>query len=521
MRRVKRAVMISGIAATMLAAFSAAAVASAPAPTTIAHSLEGGAPVIFVDSRHTVNVLWTATVSGGYPTVRYAREPAGAKHFTTVALPGMPYTLGNPFIYEPSPGTLEVVVTVDGPENLDAWTSTNDGASWTNLPSTPLETWSADGLYLQADTLYPSPGGPLAYAGSDGDTGPIVQLNSSLSQATTVATDINGIIVRGLGRTATGTVFVLGTPADASSPTPVVLPYQAGTNTGQLTFPCAEGSSPAGTSYAMAVGRSLAVVAFAGCGHVWTRTISAGGTVGALVSIGSAPAAYASGEGTNGSAWVGLVAATDGTFTAAYTVPGDDLGVSHSSDGSHWRAAAGLVPVQGANPIYGTSGRSLSQGAGTWSGLSPQASDQSYLMQLMPLSQTYRPPAAPSTHGIAHPRRATLGSMAIAAPGAVAKAGFEKTGKATVKVLDALGGTVTAGISVFYVQGQATYDVCSGSTVARLSPGRAKAVAIPCANGAIVIGGVVSTLPVVKKGYQVTFTFTGRNGTITVSSRIS
>jgi hypothetical protein len=271
----------------------------------------------------------------------------------------------------------------------------------------------------------------------------------------------------------------------------------------------------------MAVGRSLAVVAFAGCGHVWTRTITPSGAVGALVSIGSGPTADASGNGTNGSAWVGLIAATNGTFTAAYTVPGDDLGVVHSSDGSHWKAAPGLVPVQGADPIYGTSSRSLSQGVASLFGFSPQETNQNYLILLMALSVTYRPPAAPSARGIAHPRKATLGSLAVTAPGAIAGKSFEKTGKTTAKVLDALGGTVTAAITVYYVQGQSVYDVCSGSSVARLSPGKVRALAIPCSNGAIVIGGVVSTLPVVKRGYDATLTFTGRNGTITVNSRIS
>ncbi len=76
-------------------------------------------------------------------------------------------------------------------------------------------------------------------------------------------------------------------------------------------------------------------------------------------------------------------------------------------------------------------------------------------------------------------------------------------------------------MSVTHVQGNATYDICSGSTAATLSPRKVRIITIPCSNGAIVIGGSVSRLPVVKTGYVVTFTFTGRNGAITVNSRIS
>ena len=499
-------------------ACSGAAVASPRAPTTIASSQLNGAPIIFVDSRGTVNVLWTSTENGGYPIVRYARERAGAKRFTQVALPNMPSTQGNPFIYEPASGVLEVVVTVNGSVDLDAWTSPNDGVSWTHLPSTPLEKWEADGLVLQASQFFPGPGGPLEYAGSTGATGPIVQLNSSLSQATTIGTDINGIIVEGLGRSADGTVFVLGAPSDSSA-APGTLPFQAGTHTGELTFPCAGTAAAGGTSYSMAVGRALAVVAFAGCGHVWTRTITAAGAVGSLVASGSGPVLNASGQGTNGSAWVRVVAARNGTFTAAYTVPGNDLGVAHSANGARWTTARGLVPAQGANPVYG-SARSLSQGTATWFGSSPQGSNQRYLVQLISLSSTYRPPAAPSGRGIAAPRTGRLGSLAVTAPGRIARNSFQRTGKTAVTLVDARGGKVSAAISVTHVQGSTTYDICSGSTVATLSPGKVATITIPCSNGAIVIGGRVSSLPVVKRGYVVTFTFTGRNGAITVTSRI-
>jgi hypothetical protein len=517
MRAVRRGVVVGGVLAALLAGTGAAS-AAVPTPTTIAGSRVSGAPVIFVDARGTVNALWTGTQSGGFPTVRYAREPAGAKRFTQVALPNMPSTLGNPFIYEPSAGVLEVVVNVNGSFNLEGWTSTNDGMSWQSVPTTPQETWAANGLYLRSDAFFTAPGGPLDYAGNNGGTGAIVALNSALSQATTVGTDSSAITVEGLGRSADGTVFVLGAP-DSSAAT-ATFPFQAGANTGQLTFPCAGTAAVAGTTYRMAVGRSLAAVAFAGCGHVWTRTVSAAGAVGPLVAIGAGPGANASGQGSNGSAWVGLVAGGGGAFTAAYTVAGNDLGVAHSADGAHWSTAPGLVPVQGADPVYGGAARSLSEGTADWVGISPQTPSQAYRIQVMPLTKTYRPPAAPSGRSIAAARKAHLGSMAVTAPGIVAKRSFAKTGTTVAKVIDALGGKVTAELSVTNVQGTTTYDICSGSIVARLAPGRAKTLTIPCANGAIVIGGVSSTLPVVKKGYVVTFTFVGRNGAITVNSRI-
>ena len=369
MRGITRGVLVGGVVAALLAG-SAVAGAAVPAPTTIASSQENGAPVIFVDGRGTVNALWTGTEGGGYPIVRYAREPAGAKKFTQVALPGLASTQGNPYIYQPSPGVLEVVVSLNGTFDLAAWTSSNDGVSWTPVPTTAQEAWGANGLYLQSQALFSAPGGPLDYAGSDGATGPIVQLNSSLSQATTVATDINGLAVEGLGRSADGTVFALGAP-DTTAPTPS-FPFQAGANTGTLTFPCTAAAAVAQTAYRLAVGRSVAVVAFAGCGHVWTRTISTAGTVGPLVAIGSGPGANSSGSGTNGTAWVGLVAAGNGAFTAAYTVAGNDLGVAHSADGARWTVAPGLVPVQGTGAVYGGAALSLSAGAATWAEFRPR-----------------------------------------------------------------------------------------------------------------------------------------------------
>jgi hypothetical protein len=520
MRKIKWGAAI-GVGAAVLAV-SGVAAAALPGPTTIGRAGAGGAPQVLVDSGGTVNVLYTGSENGGLAITRYAREPAGAKHFTQVALPGMPSTDGA-FIYAPSPGTLEVIVTVNGPLDLAAWTSTNDGVSWTEVPTTAQEKWSANGLYLQASALFDAPGGPLDYAGNDGDTGSIVQLNSSLSQATAVGSNIvPGIIVTRLGRSSDGTVFLLGAPTnDQQTAAPTTLPFQAGTSTGMVTFPCGGTSAVAGTDDTMAVGRSLAVVTFAGCGHVWTRTITAAGAVGPLETIGTSPGSSTGAlGGRNGIAWVGLTADRRGGFTAAYTVPGNDVGVARSSDGSHWKIAPGLVPAQGVSPIYGTSGWSLSRGSAAWLGLSPQTSNNAYLQQLLPLSETYRPPSAPSGRGISSAHSAQLGSLAATVPGAIAKRGFEKTGKATVKLVDALGGKVTASIAVTSVKGTTTTDICSGSGTVKLRAGVVKSIALPCSSGAIVIGGSASTLPAVNKGDQAAFSITGRNGLITIVAKI-
>ena len=92
MRQTGRRVVLGGIAVLMLLACSATAVAAPKPPMTIANSQLDGAPIILVDSRGTVNALWTATENGGFPIVRYARERHGAKRFTQVSLPGMPST---------------------------------------------------------------------------------------------------------------------------------------------------------------------------------------------------------------------------------------------------------------------------------------------------------------------------------------------------------------------------------------------------------------------------------------------
>ncbi len=497
-------------------AASGSAAAKLPSPISLG-AAQTGTPVVFVDPRGTANVLWTATGHGGLPITRYARRPAGATKFTTVAIPGMPSTSGQPFIYAPSSGTLEVIVTVNGPLDLAAWISHNDGVSWSQVPTTPLMKWGGQGFYLQAPLLHAASGGPFQYAGSDGAAGPYVQLNESLSQATQIGTDTSAMIPAHLARSRSGTIFLLGPPADVYT-NPGTLPFQAGSATGTVTFPCPASAAKTGTELAMAAGSSQAVVAFAGCGKVWTRTISATGAVGRLVTVGHSPGTDASGYNRNGQAWVDVQSATNGAFTLAFTVPGNDVQVGHSSNGEHWSLARGLVP-----DIVGTSntlvtGRALATGNPTWLGFSIDAGSQTYRSEVVSLSDTYRQPSPPRGSGI----KAVLSSLAVTAPGRISHASFSRNAQTTLKVVDAFGGKVTVSVLVSRPTKQTTYDLCSGSGVVRLSAGKVKTVTIPCGSGTIVIGGGggVSRGVAVKKGDSVQFTIFGRTGPLVLNSRI-
>jgi hypothetical protein len=496
----------------MALATAGSAAAKLPSPTTLG-SAATGAPVVFVDPRGTVNALWTITDRNGYPTVRYARKPAGASRFTTVTIPGMPSTSGAPFIYAPSRGTLEVIVTVNGPLDLAAWISNNDGSSWTKLPTTPLMKWSGEGYYLQAQSLHQSAGGPFAYAGSDGAAGPFVQLNSSLSQATVIGTDTSQLVSTRLARSRSGTIFILGPPTNSYT-NPGALPFQAGAASGQVTFPCLAANAKAGTAVAMAAGTSSAVVAFAGCNKVWTRTIGATGAVGRLVTAGRSPGA--TGYSRNGDAWVDVAAAPNGAFTAAFTVPGNDVQVAHSSNGSHWSLSRGLVPT-----VLGTfsGGRALSLGTPTWLGFTGEVGNSIYRADVIPVSATYRQPSAPRGAGV----KAVLGSTAVTAPGRLSHVSFGRSGQTTLKLVDVFGGKVTISMSVTRPTKQVTYDLCSGTVNTRLSAGKVKTVTVPCGSGTIVIGGGGGAVRgvAVKKDDSVAFTITGRNGPLVVNAKIS
>ena len=143
-----------------------------------------------------------------------------------------------------------------------------------------------------------------------------------------------------LARSRAGTIFLLGPAADVYT-NPGTIPFQAGSATETVTFPCPASAAKTGTSLALAAGSSQAVVAFAGCGKVWTRAISATGAVGPLATVGRSPGTDATGYNRNGQAWVDVQSATNGAFTLAFTAPGNDVQVDHSSNGDPLVARAG------------------------------------------------------------------------------------------------------------------------------------------------------------------------------------
>src|ERR1017187_9437098 len=176
MRRTQLGIL-GGVAALTLV-FAGFAVASVPTVTKIARTSQLQAPRVFVDSRGTVNVLWTGATSSNFFTVRYARKPAGAKHFTTVGLPFV-FDPQDPFIYQPSPGVLRIIVENGTNSGVDAFNSTNDGVSWTLMDTSAMNasTFQTYDTYPNASQLVDAPGGPIQTAGDSNNE--VVQLNSS------------------------------------------------------------------------------------------------------------------------------------------------------------------------------------------------------------------------------------------------------------------------------------------------------------------------------------------------------
>ncbi len=508
MRKAQLGVLLGCAALTL--GLAGLAAASVPTATTVATTQLGGAPRVFIDQEGTVSVLWNAEVAGGYTTLRYARKPAGATRFTQVSLPDVPDLAGDePFIYEPSPGVLEIIQDVT--LKVYAWRSTDDGASWASIDTTALNALYSQGIYIDSSFLTDAPGGPIAFAGSDGSDGAVVQLSSDLSGVATLATNPDGLFGLQVARSGDGATFLLG----SSNTTKAVLPFEVGTVTGQVQFPCSGYGAGGLDSHALAAARSVAVVGYEGCGHYWTATITDGGAVGSLVSLGATP--------KNGG-WIALVADRREKLTAAYEVPGGDLQVAHSSDGSHWTVAPGLVPIASAYS-YSSDG-TLSSGAATLYGSTTETGTTNegvtnHAVRVIPLSDTYRTPSAPSARGIAHPLRGSLDSLAVTVPGVLALNSFRASGKATVRLVDAIPDTVDVSIDVTRTTRSTVYDLCSGGSSTRLAAEQVRAVTLSCASGAIVIGGGATTGgPDVKKGDLVTFSFTGRNGALTLISKI-
>jgi hypothetical protein len=92
--------------------------------------------------------------------------------------------------------------------------------------------------------------------------------------------------------------------------------------------------------------------------------------------------------------------------------------------------------------------------------------------------------------------------------------------KVTLRLVDAIPDRISGSISVTRMSGTTTEDVCSGGALDKLAAGRVRTVTYTCGSSAIVIGGTVASGVAADQGDLVTFTFGGRNGTLTLTSRV-
>jgi hypothetical protein len=517
MQRVRLVFLVAALSAVLTGvALAAAKTTKTTPPLTIGRSHEGYSVDVrtIVDRRGTVNAVWVG-VAGTRYVVDYARKTAKAKAFTHVKLPDTAAAekVGSdkPAIFQTSSGALEIFIGDFG-GGFYAWRSTNDGVSWKTLSTralAPFEvngTAEAKGLYLASSAMASAPGGPIVYAGNNGDpAAEIVQLKSDLSGVTQIGTNSAGLGSPELARALNGTTYLLGQASTTA------LTYQAGTHSGTITFPCATGYgsqvSAGNGSQTLAAGRSVAVAAFSGCKHVWVRTISPSGAVGPLTTIGAAP------PSTANVSWVAVAADSHGAFTAAFTVAGGDLAVAHSTNGSRWTVAPGFVPVAGGALTTSQESASISAGESTWYTADGQG---------LKLSDTYRTPPAPSPAGVPDPRTARIGSLVAVVPRQVALKSFRKTGETTVSVEDAIAGPVTVAIADSRTSGQDTIDVCQGGITkpSKLKAYKSMVLKLSCGSGAIVIGGTAAAGVDAKKGDLLTFTITDRGQVLTLASHV-
>jgi hypothetical protein len=491
------------------------AVASPPAQIKIGVAGLSEAPVSVVDTTGTVNVVWTAVApSTGYTLVRYAREPKGAKRFTQVALPKVADD-ANPFIYEAAPGVLQIIVTQNSGEFAQiGFRSTNDGKSWKTMNTAALNDPSlrASGVYLNSAYLVETSGGPAEYAGDDGDpAGQVVQFNENLTKVTTIATNPQSLNFPHVGRTASGVTFLMDTPFNTET-TDV---FTVGSHSGQVVFPACASTE---NRPVLAVGHSNAVAVYSGCGRVYARSISTSGKVGKLIRLGSSPARAA---GVAGTATVSVVADRSGHFTAAYDVPGGDLQVAHSTNGARWTTSAPRsVPISNGFD-YGVNG-AVSGGAATWYATATMnLTANNYTVAAIPLSATYRPPSAPSAHGIAHPRRGHLGSLAVVVPGKVSMKLIRKSGRIKITLVDALKTTIPVSVYVTQSSANTVLYICQADSNVALKAGHARTVTEVCSGGGTTVGALRPLHAAAKKKTVATFTFGGRNGTLTLTSPVT
>jgi hypothetical protein len=407
------------------------------------------------------------------------------------------------------------LVTTYNSSSLFAFQSTNDGASWKVLDTTALNTAIKNaGWYIYSDELFNAPGGPIVYAGSDGQQGPIVQLNDALTTATQIGTDVGALEAHQLARAKSGALFITG-----YSSTPNVVPFQAGAHTGTVTFPSCAIQSDVGN---LAAGSSNAVVVETGCGHVWARSISATGVVGSLKTLGRVQISAAS----TFSPWAQVNGDRSGHYTAVWDREGGDLGVAHSSSGSTWKAATRSVPTAGVVQPYGI-GRTVSSGAATWYAESAEVRNASTgvysnILRAVSLSDTYKAPKYPSHTGIAHAKHGRLGSLAVTVSGKVKTKTFRKTGKLKVRIVGAMSDKVTVEITDTKTSGQTVTYNCSGEVTKAIKAGHARTISATCQGSSISVGGGGASYVLdVHKGDDLTYQFTGRNGVLAVKAKLA
>jgi hypothetical protein len=483
--------------------------ASASVPTPVAKTTDAAGPKVLVDHDGTVSLAWTAANSSGQTMIEYARRPKGAKRFTKVKLPPIA-EVSYPFLYEASPGVLQIIAT-QGDSAQVAWRSTNDGKAWKVMNTDALNAASlhAANILPQSQYLTYTSGGPAEYASNDASpTGVAVQFNANLTKVTTIATNTQSLNFPQVGRTAAGATYLMDTPSNTFT-TDV---FTVGSHTGQVAFPpCANSENRP----QLAVGRSGAVAAYTGCGHTYVRTISTAGTVGKLVRVGPALTE----TGSAGSPWLDLVADRSGHYTLAFTVSGGDLQIAHSSNGSHWTTtAARLVPT--ASGLDYQSNGEISIGSATWwAETTPILNTNTFTVRATPIAATYRVPKAPSAHGISHPRRGRLGALAVVVPGNISAKALERSGHIRVRIVDGLSTTVSVSVALTSSLGGTVNYFCNTGATVRLTAGRAKLVTELCqGEGSLARMRTGSQAASAKAKKSVTFTFSGRNGTLTLIS---
>jgi hypothetical protein len=496
--------------------------ATVPLPTRVATTTQGEAPQVLVDSSGTVNFVWTGTTSpdssgDSFFAVKYARKAAGSKKFTQVSLPHI-FDPTDPFLFQPSPGVLVVLAENGTNSGVVGWRSTDDGKSWKIADTSALNVSTLASkyqVYIQPDVLVAAPDGPIFYASGTTDGADVVQISNDLNKVTItpVSAKAQAISPRWIARSKSGATFLV---AEGSTYSTVL--FDVGSHGGQVKFPsCAPIHSPA-DSLSLAAGASSAVIAEAGCGHVWLHNVTATGKVGPLVKLGIG--AIQHGVETIGTAWVDVVADRRDHFTAGFIRPGGDLAVAHSANGSHWSTGKGSVPVASLNEFDGQA-PTISTGAATWYGDTLAINNIKYGVRAIPLSTVYRTPKPPSGRGLTDPRHAELGSIAVTVPGKIALKSFRKNGRVKVKVVSTFTGRVLLSLGDSRTSKNTTIEVCGGGVTAKLIAHRARTITLTCAGSGIVIGGTASSQIDARKGDLVQFGFSGRNGGFGVSARVA